>query len=99
MIDVPSLLCCVFTAGMWEFLHGLGLWTDVGLSGLGELSLAVGPWRFGTSGEKGAWAATPVPDEEVTWLCCPEFGFGGRSEECWEDRPVGLLGGTDKSVC
>lgn len=99
MIDVPSLLCCVFTAGMWEFLHGLGLWTDVGLSGLGELSLAVGPWRFGTSGEKGACAATPVPDEEVTWPCCPEFGFGGRSEECWEDRPVGLLGGTDKSVC
>lgn len=84
---------------MWEFLHGLGLWTDVGLSGLGELSLAEEPWRFGTSGGKGVWAATPVPDEEVTWLCCPEFGFGGRREECWEDSPVGLLGGTDKSVC
>lgn len=25
MMDVPSLLCCMFTAGMWEFLHGLGL--------------------------------------------------------------------------
>lgn len=84
---------------MWEFLHGLGLWTDVGLSGLGELILAAGPWRFGTRGEKGACAATPVPQEEVTWPCCPEFGFAGRREECWEDRPVGLLGGTDKSVC
>lgn len=86
---------------MWEFLHGLDLWTAVGLSGLGEFSLAEGPWRFGTSGEKGAWAATPppAPDEEVTWPCCPELGFGGRSEECWEDRPVGLLGGTDRSVC
>lgn len=97
--DVPSLLCCAFTAGMWEFLHGLGLWTDVGLSGLRELILAAGPWRFGTRGENGACAATPVPQEEVTWPCCPEFGFAGRREECWEDRPVGLLGGTDKSVC
>lgn len=99
MIDVPSLLCCVFTAGMWEFLHGLGLWADVGLSGLGEPSLAEGLWRFGTSGEKDVWAATLVPDKDVTWPCCPQFGFGGRSEECWDDRPVGLLGGTDRSVC
>lgn len=100
MMDVPSLLCCMFTAGMWEFLHGLGLWTDVGLSGLGEPSLAVGLWRFGTSGEKDVWAATPAPDDsEPAWPCCPQFGFGGTSEECWEDRPVGLLGGTDRSVC
>lgn len=69
MMDVPSLLCCVFTAGMWEFLHGPGLWTDDGLSGLEELSLAVGVWRFGTSGEKGAWATAAAPDEDVTWLC------------------------------
>lgn len=100
MREVPSLLCCVFTEGMWEFLHGLGLCTDVGLSGLGELSLAVGLWRLGTSGEKGAWAAMPPPpQEEFTWPCSPEFDFSGRSEECWEERPVGLFGGTDKSVC
>lgn len=100
MMDVPSLLCCMFTAGMWEFLHGLGLWTDVGLSGLGEPSLAEGLWRFGTSGEKDVWAATPAPDDSApAWPCCPQFGFGGTSEECWEDRPVGLLGGTDRSVC
>lgn len=99
MREVLSLLCCVLTAGMWEFLQGLGLWRDVGLSGPEEVSLAVGPCRFGTSGEKGAWAATPVPEEEVTWLCCPELCLGGRSEECWEDRPVGLLGGTDRSEC
>lgn len=35
-------------------MHGLGLCTDVGLSGLGELSLAVVLWRFGTSGGKEA---------------------------------------------
>lgn len=40
-----------------------------------------------------------MPDDEVTWPCCPELGLGGRREECWDDRPVGLLGGTDKSVC
>lgn len=108
MMDVPSLLCGKFTAGMWEFLHGLGLWMDVGLSGLGEPSLAEGLWRFGTSGEKdvcaaaaaAAAAAAVAPDDsEPVWPCCPQLGFGATSEECCEDRPVGLLGGTDRSVC
>lgn len=97
MTAVPSLLCCVFTAGMWELLHGLGLWTDVGLSGLGEPSLDEGLWRFGTSGEKDACAATLVL--EFRCPCCPQLGFGGRIVECWDGRPVGLLGGTDRSVC
>lgn len=97
MTAAPSLLCCVFTAGMWEFLHGLGLWTDVGLSGLGEPSLEEGLWRFGTSGEKDVCAATPVL--EFRCPCWPQLGFGGRSVECWDGRPVGLLGGTDRSVC
>ena len=99
MMDVPSLLCCEFAAGMWEFLQGLGLCTEVGLSGLGDPTLADVPWMFGISGENDVWAATPVPGREFTWPCCPQLGFGGRSEECWDDRPVGLLGGTDRSVC
>lgn len=90
MRDAPSLPCGVFTAGMWEFLQGPGLWTDVGPGGP---SLAEGPWRAGASGEKGAWAAEP--EDDVTWPCCPELSLGGRREE----RPVGLLGGTDRSVC
>ena len=97
MTAVPSLLCCVFTPGIWEFLHGLGLWTDVGLSGLGEPSLDEELWRFGTSGENEACAATPVL--EFRCPCWPQLGFGGRRVECWDGRPVGLLGGTDRSVC
>ena len=93
---------------MWAFLHGLGLWTDVGLlSGPeeDEVSLAVGLWRLGTSVEKGAWAAAPgleeeeEEEEELTWPCCPGLCLGGTREECWEERPVGLLGGTDRSEC
>ena len=106
MREAPSLLCCVLTAGMWEFLHGLGLWSDVGLSGPDgdeEASLVAGAWRFGASGGKGAWAdATPGLVGEGTWPCCcpPKLCLGGKSEEeCWDDRPVGLLGGTDRSEC
>ena len=52
--------------------------------------------------DKGAWAAAPgleEEEEELTWPCCPELCLGGTREECWEDRPVGLLGGTDRSEC
>lgn len=94
--ELPSLPCCVFTAGMWEFLHALGLWRATGLSAPFEC-LTVGDWMFGTSGERGACGARPGLDV-LTWTCWLEFCLGGRSEECWEERPVGLLGGTDRSA-
>lgn len=96
MSELLSLPCCVLTAGMWEFLQALGLCRATGLSAPLEC-LAAGAWMFGTNGEKGACEGSPGL-AELTWTCWLEFCLGGSSEECWDERPVGLLGGTDRSA-
>lgn len=108
MMGDASLPCCELTVGMWEFLQEPALCRGGARpSDPAGGCFDGGACRLpGASGEKGACeGGIPEPAEPVC-MCWPlppppppDVCLGGSSEECWEERPVGLLGGTDRSEC